>query len=226
MTGETINEVVRRIRLARGAAVNASSITEAAGEAAYATSQSFARSMRSYAGMSISEAVQRPDIRALFAPPVTDRPLAIELVDLQPVEVIAIRNRGSFADLDELFGRLFEIAGGPAMVEAIYGVYVSDPRFEVPEQCELDAALKLSVVPTELTQARLQRLEGGHFVRLRHLGNYDAIPLALDALTFAALTEEGLELRDAPPTVHYLDDPEETSLEKLRSDIHLPVNVH
>jgi len=223
MTGETVNEAVRRIRLARGtAALGEASVTVAAGEAAYATSQAFARSMRAFAGMSAREVARHPDAAALFAAP-TRSPLSIELVSLDPLQVIAIRNIGDHAQLDALFGRLFEIAGGPEAVEGIYGLYLGDPRFDPPESCAFEGALRLAATPAVLGEARAATIGGGRYLRLRHQGDYDAIPLALDELTLAALADHGIELRDAPPLVHYLDDPEETPVEALRSDVHLPV---
>lgn len=226
MTGETVNEAVTRIRLARGtAAASGSTVTTAAAEAGYGTSQSFARAMRSRVGVSVSEAVKSLDLGSLFAAPNSGSPLSVELVELQPLQVLALRNRGDYRDLDQVYGRLFEIAGGPGQVEAIYGLLMSDPRFEAPGDCEFEAALKLTSLPGELSEASDRTIDGGHFLKLRHIGDYDLIPLALDQLTLAAMVDDGIELRGAPPLVHYLDDPEETPEAELRADVHLPVNI-
>lgn len=224
MTGETVNDAVRRIRLAKGgAALETGSVTEAAGEAAYATSQAFARAMRSATGMSAREALKSPDIAALFAPPADAQPLAITLVSINPFEVVAIRNVGDYAELNRVYGRLYDIAGGPEAVEAIWGVPHSDPRVEAPEACVFDAALKVRALPDDLAEAHAATLGGGRYLTLRHRGDYDAVPWAIDALVLAATTDDRVDLADAPALVRYLDDPEEVAEPDLRTDVFLPV---
>lgn len=225
MTGETVNEAVRRIRLARGVfAAQRAPMASASGTAAYATSQSFARSMRSFTGMSTSEIVKSADIATLFSPPAGQRPLTIEIVELQPLQLVAMRNRGDYAELDEVFGSLFEIAGGPEQVRAIFGFYLSDPRYEPANDCEFVAGLHTARSPQSLGRAHIVDFNGGVFLRGRHSGNYDDIPLALDELTIAAI-EGGHVIRDEPPLVQYLDDPEEIAIDELRCDVHLPVEA-
>lgn len=226
MTGETVNEAVRRIRLAKGSAtIEQSTITNASAEAAYATSQGYARAMRGFTGMSASQAVRQADLQQLFAPRDASAPLKIELIELQPLQVLAIRNKADFADLDALFSRLFDIAGGPEAVKGIFGVYLQDPRFADGDGCDFEAAIEIASTPDQFGEARLKEIGGGKFLSLHHAGDYDSIPLALDELTFAVMRDPTLEFRDAAPLVHYLDDPEETDPDLLRSDIHLPVRA-
>ena len=224
MTGETVNEATRRLRLARGVATaRSATVTDGAGEAAYATSQAFARAMRACTGLSVTEAVQRADLDRLLAPPRGGAPLAVELVSLAPIRVAAIRNRGDYSDLDQAFGRLFELVRGPEFVTGIYGLYHSDSASVAPEDCLFDAAVSLADGAAVPAEAEDKVLGGGHFLKLRHLGNYDAIAEALDALTLHALVDERLRLKDSPPLAHYLDDPEEVAEAELRADLFLAV---
>jgi AraC family transcriptional regulator len=72
----------------------------------------------------------------------------------------------------------------------------------------------------ELTELTLGQ---GVFARTRHVGDYDAIQESIDALYAHVLERPDREIGSAPLFIHYLDDPEETAVEDLRSYIYLPL---
>lgn len=224
LTGETVSVMVRRLRLARGGGALADgSVTDASGDAAYASSQAFARAMRAVTGLSATEAKRMEARDALFAAPSASAPLAIEMVSRDPFRVIVIRNIGDYAELNATYVHLFEIAGRPEQVTGIWGIQHSDPRFDMPGECRFDAAISLVRTPPRLQEAHEDVWGGGAFLKLRHNGSFDAVPEALDALMLESISREEVALRDAPTLIHYLDDPEEVTEEELRSDLYLPI---
>jgi AraC family transcriptional regulator len=228
MTGETVAQMVRRLRLARGGAALGDAntpVTRAAGEAGYASSQAFGRAMRAATGLSASELARSDAPQAPFAAP-RGSPLSIEIVAIEPLEILAIRNVGDYAALNLAYQRLVDILGDRALVESIYGIPYSDPRFDPPASCVAECGFKVRALPAELGEARSITLPGGTFMRLRHTGSFDGIPAAFDDLMLALLDDRRFDLADMPPFVHYLDAPDERPEEELRSDLHIAVTPH
>lgn len=234
MTGETIAEAVRRIALARSLASleTARSVTAAAGRSGYATSQGFARALRATGGVSASELRADPERLAqlldrLKLPELGSSrpPLTIEVVDVNPFRVLALRNVGDYAALNQAFGLLFETLMEqipPEGVQGIYGVPLDDEKSVESEARRFDCAFAVGNSGRAVGDIKELQLGGGRFARVRHDGNYDAIQGTLDRL-YAATLAKGLDLEDAPPFIHYLDDPEEIAAEDCRADLHLPL---
>jgi AraC family transcriptional regulator len=238
MTGETVGDVVRRVRLARSIAAIKSgtgTITEAAMESGYATSQSFARAIKSASQLTASDA--RRSATALRA--IEDQlrrrtvktdegalPLSIEVVTLEPFTLVAMRNVGAYAELnngyDKLFGSVFATLPMDSL-RGIYGVPLDDPASVADTQCRFDCALLVDGEVPMAAGTRPLELGGGAFLRYRHIGDFDAIYAKIDALVTAVLDTSDFQIADAPIHIHYLDEPESGPAETLRSDIFLPV---
>ncbi|HVJ01830.1 MAG TPA: AraC family transcriptional regulator [Sphingomonas sp.] len=234
MTGETVGEALRRIRLARAlpALAAARTVTQASEASGYATSQGFARALRRHAGTSATEA--RTDagtldsLAARLRAPATDgSPLSVEVASVEPFRLLAIRNVGDYAELDAGYTRLFDLVlrqMPPEALQGIYGVPHDDPRFTPPEDCRFDCALAVGQAGQPEGALRELHLGGdGGYARLRHSGSYDDLPASIDLLYAATLIELDRALGDSPVFVHYLDDPEEVAEADLRSEIYLPL---
>ncbi len=238
MTGETVGEAVRRIRLARSLPELASEtkVTAAAGASGYATSQGYARALRRQADTSATGV--RADGRALDAlvarlrspsatPGRTRPPVSVEVVSLSPFRLLAVRNVGDYAELNTVYARLFDLVLAsvpPEDLLGIYGVPYDDPRHVPAEACRCDCAL---AIPDDAAAAVGDLMEmtlgGGSYVRARHLGDYDAIHPTIDLAYAGAIGLHDCAFADGPLFIHYLDDPEEVAEADLRSDIYLPV---
>jgi AraC family transcriptional regulator len=224
MTGESVAQTVRRLRLARGGrALNGAPVTRAAGEAAYASSQSFARAMRAATGLSASE-LRAAGAAGVFAAPDGEAPLKIEIVSHDPLDVIAIRNVGSYAELNLAYRKLVGLVGGRERIRAIYGIPYSDPRFDPADKCVCDCAFAVDAEWGDFSPARAVRISGGTSLRLCNKGSYEGIPAGFDALAVAAI-ESRYELEDAPPVIRYHEAPDTKPEAELRADLYLPVKA-
>jgi AraC family transcriptional regulator len=235
MTGETVGAMVRRLRLLRAlpAIAGDATVTEAATRAGYGTPQSFARALRAQAGMSPSQA--RADTGALDAAlrqaggATGDGPaaaLSIEVVSIEPFRLLAIRNVGSYAELNLAYERLFALVLAQVEYGAIAGVYgvpLDDPRFTAAEEFRFDCALDVGALAVPGEDLKELRLGGGAHAQWRHTGSYDRLPESIDALYAAAIDTLDREFADAPLYVRYVDLPEEVAEAELRSDIYLPL---
>ncbi len=237
LTGETVGGTVARLRLSRALQLLGdadAAVGDVALAVGYDTPQALARAFRERFDASPAELRADPDRRAALlaglespARDPGDRvPLQVEVVSVAPFEVVALRNRGAFADLDQAYGALFEWAAGAGVVDAIIGLHGiprGDHRDVPPSDLEFDCAILLSVPADPETPLCRLSVEGGTHARARHVGSYDRLEDVVDQLLADWLTGSGHTLRDAPIRFEFLDDPEAVPEALLRADILVPL---
>lgn len=239
MTGETLSASVRRVQMGRALTAmrdGSAPIAEVAEAAGYASGQSFARSLKAFAGASASELKADPDKMAAFAAQVEhgmrseDEDVAVmdvRIVELEPLKIVAMRNVGAYENLFNGYGRLFEaVAGwaGPESIRSIHGVWPDDPGSSEPEAFRFDCAFAVSHDGAPPDGTRWESAPDGPCLCVRHVGNYDKLLDVIDWLYVAAM-EAGMELRDAPLFTHYVDDPESRPEDEWRTDVYLPIEL-
>src|SRR5690606_12061296 len=111
-------------------------------------------------------------------------PLSVEVITLEPFEVVALRAQGAFDDLDAVFGELFGWAAEQGLVEQLQqliGMPLGDHRELPADELLFDCALafdaELPALPASLQR---QVLGGGRMARLRHVGSYSLLEDATD----------------------------------------------
>lgn len=238
MTGETVFESLRRVQMGRAlsAMKDEAPVAEVAEAAGYASGQSFARSLKAFAGASASELKADPAKMAAFQNKVerglrsdeVDVPaMEVRIVELAPLKIVAMRNVGAYESLFNGYGQLFEAIAewaGPESVRGIHGVWPDDPGTSPPEDFRFDCAFAVAQEGAPPEGTRWEDAPVGPCLCVRHVGDYGTLLDVIDWLYVAAL-EAGMELRDAPLFTHYLDDPEEVAEDKLRTDVYLPVEM-
>lgn len=237
LTGETVGGTVARLRLLRALQLlddPSVDIIEVALAVGYESPQALARATRDRLGASPSELRGAPGLREaartrLERPgrdPVDAVPLQVEVVSLAPFEVVALRNRGAFSDLDRAYGALFEWAVGAGLAEAItglHGIPRGDHRDVPPADLEFDCAIRLSRPEAPPLPLHTLQVEGGLHARVHHVGSYDLLEDHLDRVLADWLSVSGHTLRDAPIRFEFLDDPEVVPGPMLRADILVPL---
>jgi AraC family transcriptional regulator len=164
-------------------------------------------------------------VEALSKPADDTATLRIEIVALEPLRLLGIRNVGDYAELDLAYTRLFELACAqiePDAIRGIYGVPHDDPRDVAAAQCRIDCALDTGADGRASGELFELNLAGGAYARMFHHGDYDRIHSAIDALYDWAIATDR-EIAARPLFVHYGDDPEQTPVQALRAEIFLPL---
>ncbi len=238
MTGETVFESLRRVQMGRAlsAMKDEAPVAEVAEAAGYASGQSFARSLKAFAGASASELKADPDKMAAFAAKVErglrsqdeDAPaMDVRIVELEPLKIVAMRNVGAYESLFNGYGRLFEAIAewaGPDSVRGIHGLWPDDPGTSPPEEFRFDCAFAVAQEGAPPDGTRWEDAPVGPCLCVRHVGDYGKLLDVIDWLYVAAM-EAGMELRDAPLFTHYIDDPETTPEDEWRTDVYLPIEL-
>jgi AraC family transcriptional regulator len=234
MTGETPIAMVRRLRLAAAAhsMTAESTVTEAAAAAGYSTSQSFARAFRSGVGDSasaarsggyldsIKEQLSRPPKSVDAAP---RSPITIEIVSLDPFTVTALRNVGDYAELNLGYARLVSLLRDPRAITGLFGIPYDDPEATPAAECRFDCCATLADAPAGTNELRSLRIAGGRFACLRQVGSYDQCWASLDRIYAHIIFELNEDFADAPPFIHYFDDPDDKPAAELLADLHVPL---
>jgi AraC family transcriptional regulator len=233
MTGESLGEMVRRLRVAKGAALlrgTPGQVTQAAMASGYATPQAFARAVRRVTGLSPTDLPRSPDLLARLQARTTttdeEPPLSVEITSVDPFIVQAMRNVGDYRDLDTAFTRLFEwvfAEHSMATLQGIYGIALDDPLSVPPAQCHFECAVKVDAAVTFAPPVRAIEIGGGTYVVGHHRGDYNLAHAALDELYAMLLDSREMHLADAPVFMWYRDDPEARPAHELRADIYVPI---
>lgn len=236
MTGESIGDLMRRIRVARGVAVlddGSMQVTHAAMASGYATSQAFARAVREVTGQTPTQLRRSQDLlsslRAQLRIESDSRatpPLSIEITSIAPFTVQALRNVGDYKDLDAGYGRLFDLVFAELPMQSlqgIYGVPLDDPLSVPAHLCRFECAVQLEGTVSIAAPVAEMRLGGAHYVVARHVGDYNLIHSVIDDLADALLDCAGISFADAPVHIRYLDQPEDCPADRLRADIFIPI---
>lgn len=240
MTGETIGRTAARLRMVRALHLLGDpdlAVTRIALASGFDTAQAFARAFRDATGGTPSELRGQPAQRAAQIARLShpeprsddDRArLVVNVVSIEPFEVVALRNTGAFADLDQAYNALFEWAAGAGVVDRVtglFGVPLGDHR-EVPAaELAFDCAVQIDAAVAPPAPMHLLRIEGGQVAVARHTGAYERIEQFVDRLLADWLPDSGFVLRDTPIHYHFLDDPDQVPEALLRADVHLPVHA-
>lgn len=152
--------------------------------------------------------------------------MTIDIVSLRPIKLLAIRNVGAYEELNAAYSRLFELVTQQLPVENIvglYGIQFDDPRFTPPTECRAVCAVDVGEQGAAIGELEALVVGGRQHLRLRHNGSYDNLADSVDALYAFALASLDADLADAPPLIHFLDDPEQVAEADLRCDLYLPL---
>jgi AraC family transcriptional regulator len=229
MTGETIGETMRRLRLEQAAHTLSNSersVTDVALSSGFATPQAFARAFRREKGISPSVFRGQKESHARHAASPKDAP--VEIVWVAPTTIIAKRrNGGPYQNLNAEFGAVWTWAQTTGLLEhlrAIYGIPYDDPA-SVPEaMLHYDACLDFGSEPSLPDHLHFASLGGCEHARVRVVGSYNGLDAAMQCLLGDWLIQSGREPADAPMFHHFLNDPDATPESELITDIYLPLS--
>ncbi len=258
LLGETCQQTFSRLRLAKATSALAAqqSVTEAAAQAGFSSSQALAKALQRELSVNATSLKADPERLSLLCGELqqprllTDAPYQVALVSLAPVTVLSITTRGTYPALNDHYGWLFGLLADPAAVQAIVGLAYEDvdgalpaARFDCALLLKSDALVPLVAQGANLASGRAgvaepapaepvaagsahwQQLAGQHYLVLRHQGSYQRLGDSIDWLYRYCLSEGAYQPADAPCLHHYLDDPEQTGEDALRTDIYLPVQA-
>ncbi|MCR8724894.1 AraC family transcriptional regulator [Frigidibacter sp. ROC022] len=231
MTGETVAETVRRIRMNRAAhwLVNEDwPIARIAARVGHPNTRSFARIFAEAFGCTPAAFRRRGAMTAPLAPKSKGRSRMFDVTiqTAPPRHVVGLAHRGPYITVGSSFETLTGILAARGMmgqVREMIGLYHDDPSVVAPEELRSHATFVLAdgaAPPEGLEQIDLP---GGRFAVLRFKGHYSGLHKAYECLYGDWLNGSGEEPRDAPAMEIYVNSPMDTAPDDLLTDICLPL---
>ncbi|WP_323796035.1 AraC family transcriptional regulator [Nisaea sp.] len=252
LTGETVQEVVRRVRMSRAAhalRIERETVTEAALAAGYGSTEGFARTFRQCFGLppSIYRTAKAPppyrplNTRIHYRPEtgsirlIADRKehgMQVEIRDIKPDPIIAWRHVGPYYEVGASFGALSGWVGKHALYPHVTGCFglSYDDAGSVPEaELRYDACVSAregTPIPVDALpeNARVDTLPAGRYACTMLEGSYMGMEDCFHRLLGLWLPESGESLDERPCLECYLNDPAEVAEVELRTLICIPLN--
>jgi len=231
MTGETLAQAVRRIRLQRASMLLVHQdlpVAEIAGLVGYPNTASFSRAFAARFGIA-PLAFRRQGVAGpgnpRFRPPIrlTHR---FEIRRLPALRLAALPHSGDYNRIDRVFETLFGIAiarGLMPEVRGTVGVFHDDPAVTPFAELSSHAAVILGEhVPLSDPLEELH-LPGGRHVVVTVTGPFSGLAEAYDQLFNGWLPDSGEEPADSPAYIAYLSNIATTAPRDLVNEIRLPL---
>jgi AraC family transcriptional regulator len=241
LTGETVKEHVRRLRLERAARdlkrLN-EPVTEIAFHAGFETHESFTRAFGDMFGIppSAYRGAHKPvpdsvsgthldDVSGYHPPGYPDVP-PVEVKEFPPMPVVFLRHVGPYREVGATWGRLMMWAGmrgllGPGM--KLIGIAHDDPDVTAADNIRYDAAVTVSRPVQSEGDFGVMEIAGGRYAVATHKGPYEELGKVYQRIFGGWLPKSGYVLRDAPAFEQYLNSPQSTPPKELLTLIHIPL---
>lgn len=229
LTGETVWQTVKRLRLHRAASelVNGTTpIEQIAERSGYTNPRGFSLAFKADYGLSplryrAEGGHRRYDNRSWQE---ADEMFDVRIEDHEPVVIAGIAHTGPYIDVGEAFDRFgthMEVNGGWEKSAGMAAICFSDPDITPPEEIRSLAgmALKPGVTPPDGLESFT--LPSGRYAVLTHKGPYGELAKAYHWFYGAWLAESGESAGPAPAVERYLNLPQDTAPTELLTEIHM-----
>ncbi len=246
MLGESVKELVRRLRLERAAIQLLTSdiaILDVALAAGYESDMAFSRVFKAKAGVlpsafRKSKQVKFPCLSKSTIRYVTNEHISsfepfidkelnmnVTIKQLEKTLVAYVAHQGPYQECGQAWDILCTalapegLLGGDAKM---IGVSYDDPDITAPEKIRYDACVSVSesFVTDDIA---FKTLAGGKYAVTTHIGPYEKLNETYQKFFGQWLSQSSYESADKPCLEIYLNDPESTEPEDLITDIYLPL---
>ena len=246
LLGETVGEVIRRLRLERAAnclRTSKTPITVIAFEAGYATHEAFIRAFRSVFACTPSYMRRKSSYNGLLPTPngvhygvmspirfietQGEIGMEVEIRTLESRKIVCMPHTGPYymigATFDALAGWLKENQVEVGLTAALY---YDDPDVTPVEQLRSDAG---AFVPDDFTtndtRVQVKEITGGLYAVTTHIGHYDGLNSAWGRFVGEWLPSSGYTFPDTPCFEVYLDDCSVTPPAEVRTELCIALKV-
>lgn len=232
MTGETLSEAVRRLRLLEAANVLVAEdtpIADIASRYGYVNQASFSRAFKKVHGLSPAD-LRKQGLQdtALMQQASGDSSMhPVIITELPEKNAAGILQVGPYTRLGPVFHKLGGLIATHDLfdhIEELVVVYHDAPGSKPDEELRAHVAVTLhDSCPRDLKELEYFDITGGKHAIMQHKGPYSTLAAAYEWFYGKWLPQSDEEPRDAPPVEHYVNDPRKTPAPELRTDIRLPL---
>lgn len=235
MTGESIIQYIRRLRLERAAnrmLYTNHDITTIGLENGYETPAAFSRAFKQQFGLSPSVFRKKNDLKTIYSTKdtqdINNQPLNYSIVHFKPQKVLFIRKTGSYMESACLaWENLMSYAFQHGLVNdnsRNYGIPLDSPEITDHEKIRYDACITVDDSIKPDGEFGIQTIKGGRYAVFTHTGPYENLEQTYNKIVLNWLPNTNYEFIDAPAFENYLNTKcLEVAPDKLKTDIYIPI---
>jgi AraC family transcriptional regulator len=232
MVGEPVAAYQRRLRLQRAVgqlSLSARPVTDIALEAGYESHEAFTRAFKAAFGETPSAYRKRAAagdrtlagaLRPVFPANHGRNEMEAEIVQLPARRVAFVRHVGPYQNCGAAWERLCGWAGPKGLLgpqTLFIGVCHDDPEITPPDKVRYDACITVPDSVAAAGEVGVQDLPGGDFAQTLHKGPYENLSATYHALCGQWIPTRGREMRHIPSQEVYLNTPDRTPPQDLRT---------
>jgi AraC family transcriptional regulator len=232
LTGETLADAIRRLRLLKAANAlvsNDAPVADIAERFGYPNLASFSRAFSAQHGKPPGAFRDESQERAAALRQATgDHAMYPVIVrNLPACRAAGVSHIGPYEGLGLAFQKLGAVIAARSLVsqiEALIAVYHDAPGSKPDRDLHAHAAvITTSGFPSDIEGLDYFDLVGGRHAIMQHHGPYATLGSAYEWLYGKWLPQSGEEPQNAPPIELYVNDPRITPPDQLRTDVRLPL---
>ena len=233
MTGESVAEHVRRLRLERAAQMLKGSrrpVTRLAFEAGYETHESFLRAFRARFGLlpSVYRRLHGNGAAETMAPSAaTGEPtMEVKIAEMPRRRVAYVRHTGPYAECRGAWERICEWAGRKGLIgpdTQFVGVSYDDPEVTPPDKLRYDACVTVGDGVAGEGEVGIQEIGGGPYAVALHRGAYARLGETYAHVCGVWAPKSGREFRVEPCLEFYRNDCDTTPEDELVTEVCVPL---
>lgn len=151
-----------------------------------------------------------------------------KLVELEEKQIAYIRLAGDYSTLDycSVWGRLWGYVKENKLYSAgieHLAIFHDDPKVTESDKLRTDLCLVLHKEAIAKGDIGVKKIAGGKYLVFSYTGSYENLGMVYDTIYGKYLPESGYEILMEPGFEKYLNNPENTVPEKLKTEIYIPV---
>jgi AraC family transcriptional regulator len=224
ITGETVTDTIRRLRLNRAAAELATSaaVERVARRAGYGSVEAFSRAFAAGYGKppGVFRAHQLAHSRN------GDETMDVTIKTFDEAHVAILPHRGEYNAIGSTFDRLAAWAGPRGLLNPStrsFGVFYDDPDTVPMAELRSDACFEVPAGTPVADGVALKTIPAGRAASVVHKGPYTDLHRVYRALYRDWLPHSGEEAADRPPFEQYLNNPREHPPSEWLTEVFLPL---
>jgi AraC family transcriptional regulator len=233
MTGETMAQAVRRIRMQRASyllVMTDQPLAVLAASVGMDNLASFSRAFAEHFLMSPATFRKRGELRPFVRTPLPRRdPMhPVTIRSEPPIRLAALPHKGAYFEISRAFQKLSAVMASRDLFRhagRMIAVFYDDPQSVAEPDLRSHAGFELTSDADLAAPLEDVTLPAGRQAVLTYTGPYAGLPAAYDELFGVWLPQSGEEPADAPSFEVYLNSPMDTAPEELVTELHLPLKA-
>ena len=231
--GESLGAFIVRLRIETAARLlrySDMSVQDIAYQTGYDVPSSLSKSFKSFYGISPIEFRNNKNHTIMRSLLLNEglKLKAPKTQELEPKQAIYIQVFGKYSDVDfcgswtRLWAYVKENKLFSAGIEHLC-VYHDDPKVTAEDKLRTDICLVIPKKAQPKGEIGVKEISGGMYAVFLYQGSYENLGSVYDTIYAKWLTESHYKLRNTPSFEKYLNHPDRTSPDKLKTEIYLPI---